>query len=145
MEYPVLGNQWYEIQEKVCVLCFAEEVTYPQVFTRWMNTHLKKREPPLELPLGSLTRGGLDNGVMLWECISQIDEEPIPQKPNRRGQMRIHYINNVNISLQFLNTRGLKLVGIGAEGMCFGVNVPYITVTSRHNPLLLFIRLANSV
>lgn len=83
-----------------------------------MNTHLKKRDPPLELPMGSLTRGGLDDGIMLWECITALDEEPIPQKPNRRGKMRIHYINNVNISLQFLTSRGLKLVGIGSEGKC---------------------------
>jgi actinin alpha len=35
-------------------------------------------------------------------------------KPGK-GNLRIHKVQNVNIALQFLESKGVKLVGIGAE------------------------------
>ena len=36
-------------------------------------------------------------------------------KPER-GKMRVHKINNVNKALDFIASKGVKLVSIGAEG-----------------------------
>lgn len=38
-------------------------------------------------------------------------------KPDR-GKMRFHKIANVNKALDFITSKGVKLVSIGAEGTC---------------------------
>ena len=35
----------------------------------------------------------------------------------KRGKMRVHKINNVNKALSFIGEKGVKLAGIGAEGI----------------------------
>eukprot|EP01128_Nolandella_sp_AFSM9_P005943 TRINITY_DN2974_c1_g1_i1.p1 TRINITY_DN2974_c1_g1~~TRINITY_DN2974_c1_g1_i1.p1 ORF type:complete len:2256 (+),score=483.29 TRINITY_DN2974_c1_g1_i1:35-6769(+) len=93
---------WWEVQEKV--------------FTRWMNTHLRQRE--LELEMGGLLRGGLDDGKNLWELLAEISnkEEEMPRY-NRRPKMRIHKINNLLVSLQFIEKEKIRLVNIAAEDL----------------------------
>lgn len=45
-------------------------------------------------------------------------------KPER-GKMRVHKINNVNKALDFIASKGVKLVSIGAEGeLGWGRSVP---------------------
>lgn len=39
-------------------------------------------------------------------------------KPER-GKMRVHKISNVNKALDFIASKGVKLVSIGAEGECY--------------------------
>ena len=51
--------------------------------------------------------------MLLLEVISG---EQLP-KPDR-GKMRFHKIANVNKALQFIESKGVKLVSIGAEGEC---------------------------
>lgn len=41
-------------------------------------------------------------------------------KPER-GKMRVHKINNVNKALDFIASKGVKLVSIGAEGERAGI------------------------
>jgi len=97
---PEIGNEWWEIQEKV--------------FTRWANTHLENRN--IRLPTGSLLRGALDDGLILWQLVAEISgKEDQMEKYNRKPVMRIHKVNNILGSLNFLAKDGLKLVGIGAE------------------------------
>lgn len=43
-----------------------------------------------------------------------VSGERLP-KPER-GKMRVHKINNVNKALDFIASKGVKLVSIGAEG-----------------------------
>jgi len=109
-DYPPLAKDWAGQQEKV--------------FTRWFNTQLKRREPPIELKMGSLYAGALCSGVILWELIDQIAGDKPTKKVDRRGKMRIHYINNINLTIDFL-TKGnlpdrkpLKFVNVGAEDIC---------------------------
>lgn len=45
---------------------------------------------------------------------TRISGERLP-KPER-GKMRVHKINNVNKALDFIASKGVKLVSIGAEG-----------------------------
>ena len=37
---------------------------------------------------------------------------------NQPGKMRIHKIQNLNVSLQYLKDKGVRLIGIGAEEIC---------------------------
>jgi len=52
--------------------------------------------------------------MLLLEVISG---ETLP-KPDR-GKMRFHKIANVNKALDFIASKGVRLVSIGAEGMRF--------------------------
>ena len=45
-------------------------------------------------------------------CTSAGERLPKPE----RGKMRVHKINNVNKALDFITSKGVKLVSIGAEG-----------------------------
>ena len=50
--------------------------------------------------------------MLLLEVISG---EKFPQRPER-GKLRFHQISNVNKALDFISKKGVRLVGVGAEG-----------------------------
>jgi actinin alpha len=81
-----------------------------QTFTAWCNSHLRKAGTAIE---------NIDedfrNGLKLMLLLEVISGEQLP-KPDR-GRMRFHKIANVNKALQFIESKGVKLVSIGAEGM----------------------------
>ena len=52
--------------------------------------------------------------MLLLEVISG---ETLPRP--ERGNMRFHHIANVNKALLFIESKGVKLVSIGAEGSSF--------------------------
>lgn len=54
------------------------------------------------------------NGLKLMLLLEVISGEHLP-KPDR-GKMRFHKIANVNKALDFIASKGVKLVSIGAEG-----------------------------
>lgn len=53
-------------------------------------------------------------GQTSYDCLS-LSGERLP-KPDR-GKMRFHKIANVNKALEFISSKGVKLVSIGAEGI----------------------------
>lgn len=55
------------------------------------------------------------NGLKLMLLLEVISGETLP-KPDR-GKMRFHKIANVNKALDFIASKGVKLVSIGAEGI----------------------------
>lgn len=57
------------------------------------------------------------NGLKLMLLLEVISGETLP-KPDR-GKMRFHKIANVNKALDFIASKGVKLVSIGAEGMAY--------------------------
>lgn len=63
--------------------------------------------------------------MLLLEVISG---ETLP-KPDR-GKMRFHKIANVNKALDFIASKGVKLVSIGAEGECILFFIQFTTVAS---------------
>lgn len=66
--------------------------------------------------MGGMLRGGLDSGLVLWDLLAEIsNKEDEMGRPNRRPKMKIHKINNILLSLQFLDREKVKLVNIGAE------------------------------
>lgn len=81
----------------------------PQTFTAWCNSHLRKAGMQIEN-----IETDFQNGLKLMLLLEIIASEQLP-KPDR-GKMRFHKIANVNKALGFIESKGVQLVSIGAEG-----------------------------
>uniref|UniRef100_A0A8C1JDE3 Alpha-actinin-4 n=1 Tax=Cyprinus carpio TaxID=7962 RepID=A0A8C1JDE3_CYPCA len=88
--YMEQENDW----DRDLLLDPAWEKQQRKTFTAWCNSHLRKAG----------TRW------IYWERL------PKPE----RGKMRVHKINNVNKALDFIASKGVKLVSIGAEEIVDG-------------------------
>ena len=84
-------------------------ITSFQTFTAWVNSHLRKAGTQIEN-----IEEDFRNGLKLMLLLEVISGETL-QKPDR-GKMRFHKIANVNKALDFIASKGVKLVSIGAEG-----------------------------
>lgn len=82
-----------------------------KVFTRWCNIHLKKRDQKIED--GTLTKGALDDGFILWHLLSQLSGKTLRKLDPPK--MRTHKLGNITCTLQFLVEENIKTVGIGCE------------------------------
>lgn len=80
-----------------------------QTFTAWCNSHLRKAGTSIDN-----IEDDFRNGLKLMLLLEVISGETLP-KPDR-GKMRFHKIANVNKALDFIESKGVKLVSIGAEG-----------------------------
>lgn len=58
----------------------------------------------------------LRDGLYLLRLLEIISGEKVPPA-EKRGKMRVHKINNVNKALGFISEKGVRLAGIGAEGL----------------------------
>eukprot|EP01126_Amoeba_proteus_P002628 TRINITY_DN10826_c0_g1_i1.p1 TRINITY_DN10826_c0_g1~~TRINITY_DN10826_c0_g1_i1.p1 ORF type:complete len:185 (+),score=13.13 TRINITY_DN10826_c0_g1_i1:359-913(+) len=85
-----------------------------KVLTRICNTYLQPYNKKIEE--GTLTTGSLDDGFLLRSLVSALSgnlEEVIGRLDEPKS--RVHKINNLATSLQFLKNDNLLLVGIGPE------------------------------
>ncbi|KAF7253585.1 Alpha-actinin-2, partial [Varanus komodoensis] len=82
-------------------------------FTAWCNSHLRKAGTQIEN-----IEEDFRNGLKLMLLLEVISGERLP-KPDR-GKMRFHKIANVNKALDFIASKGVKLVSIGAEEIVDG-------------------------
>ena len=80
-----------------------------QTFTAWCNSHLRKAGTAIES-----IEEDFRNGLKLMLLLEVISGETLP-RPDR-GKMRFHKIANVNKALDYIASKGVKLVSIGAEG-----------------------------
>ena len=69
----------------------------------------------------------------LYPCLSG---ERLP-KPDK-GKMRFHKIANVNKALDFICSKGVKLVSIGAEGESLALTYNFLLLLSSLCYLLFF-------
>ena len=77
------------------------------------------------------------DGLKLMALLEVISGERLP-KPER-GHLRFHKISNVNKALDFVASKGVKLVSVGAEGMFWGVLLRQTsTGYVRHVLILIF-------
>jgi len=83
-----------------------------QTFTAWCNSHLRKAGTQIET-----IEEDFRNGLKLMLLLEIISGEQLP-KPDR-GKMRIHKLSNVNKALQFIESKGVRLVSIGSEGLSY--------------------------
>jgi actinin alpha len=91
----------------------AWEKQQKKTFTAWCNSHLRKAGTAIEN-----IEEDFRNGLKLMLLLEVISGEQLP-KPDR-GRMRFHKIANVNKALQFIESKGVKLVSIGAEEIVDG-------------------------
>uniref|UniRef100_A0A8C7ZJL3 Actinin alpha 3a n=1 Tax=Oryzias sinensis TaxID=183150 RepID=A0A8C7ZJL3_9TELE len=84
-----------------------------QTFTAWCNSHLRKAGTQIEN-----IEEDFRNGLKLMLLLEVISGERLP-KPDK-GKMRFHKIANVNKALDFICSKGVKLVSIGAEEIVDG-------------------------
>lgn len=96
------------------VLRIADErdAIQKKTFTKWVNKHLKKANKEL-YDLFEDLRDGL-NLISLLEVLSN---EILPRE---KGSLRFHMLQNVQIALNFLRFRKIKLVNIRAEDIVDG-------------------------
>uniref|UniRef100_A0A6Q2YWV5 Actinin, alpha 4 n=1 Tax=Esox lucius TaxID=8010 RepID=A0A6Q2YWV5_ESOLU len=98
-------NDW----DRDLLLDPAWEKQQRKTFTAWCNSHLRKAGTQIEN-----IEEDFRDGLKLMLLLEVISGERLP-KPER-GKMRVHKINNVNKALDFIASKGVKLVSIGAEG-----------------------------
>lgn len=84
-----------------------------KTFTAWCNSHLRKSGTQIEE-----INEDFRNGLKLMLLLEVISGEQL-SKPDR-GKMRFHKIANVNKALDFIQSKGVKLVSIGAEEIVDG-------------------------
>uniref|UniRef100_A0A8C4KFB6 Actinin alpha 2 n=1 Tax=Dromaius novaehollandiae TaxID=8790 RepID=A0A8C4KFB6_DRONO len=91
------------------------KITYHRrkTFTAWCNSHLRKAGTQIEN-----IEEDFRNGLKLMLLLEVISGERLP-KPDR-GKMRFHKIANVNKALDYIASKGVKLVSIGAEEIVDG-------------------------
>ncbi|XP_076856693.1 alpha-actinin-2 [Brachyhypopomus gauderio] len=108
-EYMLQEDEW----DRDMLLDPAWEKQQRKTFTAWCNSHLRKAGTQMEN-----IEEDLRNGLKLMLLLEVISGERLP-KPDR-GKMRFHKIANVNKALEYITSKGVKLVSIGAEEIVDG-------------------------
>uniref|UniRef100_A0A673CUC3 Actinin, alpha 2b n=1 Tax=Sphaeramia orbicularis TaxID=375764 RepID=A0A673CUC3_9TELE len=108
-EYMMQEDEW----DRDMLLDPAWEQQQRKTFTAWCNSHLRKAGTQIEN-----IEEDFRNGLKLMLLLEVISGERLP-KPDR-GKMRFHKIANVNKALDFISSKGVKLVSIGAEEIVDG-------------------------
>ncbi|KAF4787889.1 Alpha-actinin-4 [Turdus rufiventris] len=97
-----------ENDKRFCLSHFGTRKT----FTAWCNSHLRKAGTQIEN-----IEEDFRDGLKLMLLLEVISGERLA-KPER-GKMRVHKISNVNKALDFIASKGVKLVSIGAEDLAY--------------------------
>jgi len=108
-DYIHQEDEW----EREGLLDPAWERQQKKTFTAWCNSHLRKAGTAIEN-----IEEDFRNGLKLMLLLEVISGEQLP-KPDR-GKMRIHELSNVNKALQFIESKGVRLVSIGSEEIVDG-------------------------
>nr|AAI10104.1 Actinin, alpha 2 [Danio rerio] len=108
-EYMMQEDEW----DRDLLLDPAWEKQQRKTFTAWCNSRLRKAGTQIEN-----IEEDFRNGLKLMLLLEVISGERLP-KPDR-GKMRFHKIANVNKALDFITSKGVKLVSIGAEEIVDG-------------------------
>ncbi|CAB1343727.1 unnamed protein product [Coregonus sp. 'balchen'] len=108
-DYMIQEDDW----DRDMLLDPAWEKQQRKTFTAWCNSHLRKAGTQIEY-----IEDDFRNGLKLMLLLEVISGERLP-KPDR-GKMRFHKIANVNKALDFITSKGVKLVSIGAEEIVDG-------------------------
>ncbi|XP_032963409.1 alpha-actinin-1 isoform X1 [Rhinolophus ferrumequinum] len=104
---------WEDQGSSVGLLAFGLVQSRCSTFTAWCNSHLRKAGTQIEN-----IEEDFRDGLKLMLLLEVISGERLA-KPER-GKMRVHKISNVNKALDFIASKGVKLVSIGAEEIVDG-------------------------
>ncbi|KAA3676090.1 spectrin beta [Paragonimus westermani] len=109
------GNSTAKLYERSRIKALADEreVVQKKTFTKWVNSHLSVVSCNIEdLYLD------LRDGKMLLKLLEILSGERLPQPT--RGKMRIHCLENVDKSLNFLCDQHVHLENVGAHDIVDG-------------------------
>uniref|UniRef100_A0A3B4WAH5 Calponin-homology (CH) domain-containing protein n=1 Tax=Seriola lalandi dorsalis TaxID=1841481 RepID=A0A3B4WAH5_SERLL len=84
--------------------------------TKWINSHLAKHKPPLEV--NDLFED-IKDGVKLLALLEVLSGQRLPCEQGRQLK-RIHWVSNIGTALKFLEGRKIKLVNIHATDIADG-------------------------
>jgi Calponin homology (CH) domain len=93
------------------LLCFLFLTNFLFFLLAWVNSHLRKLGSNIE-EIGT----DFSDGIRLAQLLQVIAGDKV-EKLNNKPTMRIHKIQNTGQCLKFISEKGVKLVGIAAEGM----------------------------
>ncbi|XP_078261979.1 alpha-actinin-2-like [Rhinoraja longicauda] len=108
-EYMLQEDDW----DRDLLLDPAWEQQQRKTFTAWCNSHLRKAGTQIEN-----IEDDFRNGLKLMLLLEVISGERL-SRPDQ-GKMRFHKIANVNKALEYISSKGVKLVSIGAEEIVDG-------------------------
>lgn len=117
-------EDWFEREEfigqisdmRVQNLQVEREVVQKRTFTRWMNLHLEKCDPPIEVQ--DLFRD-IQDGHILMALLEELSGCKLLQG-FKKSSHRIFRLNNIAKVLSFLEERNVKLVSIDAADVADG-------------------------
>eukprot|EP01126_Amoeba_proteus_P001005 TRINITY_DN10288_c0_g2_i11.p1 TRINITY_DN10288_c0_g2~~TRINITY_DN10288_c0_g2_i11.p1 ORF type:complete len:932 (+),score=251.20 TRINITY_DN10288_c0_g2_i11:204-2999(+) len=126
MEESVAWKQWYQrrVREELNASHTREMAkkteprwiqTQRKTFSRWCNLYLMQRD----LPITNLETD-LSNGVRLWNLLEQLSGKKVFGTLIKQPKMKIQEIQNLANCIKWIQARGLKVVGIGAEDIQMG-------------------------
>uniref|UniRef100_A0A4W4DRM4 Calponin-homology (CH) domain-containing protein n=1 Tax=Electrophorus electricus TaxID=8005 RepID=A0A4W4DRM4_ELEEL len=95
---------------------YEQELVQKRTFTKWINSHLAKRKPPLEV---SDLFEDIKDGVKLLALLEVLSGQKLPCEQGRQLK-RIHWVSNIGTALKFLEGRRIKLVNINATDIADG-------------------------
>ncbi|KAI8341476.1 calponin homology domain-containing protein [Chlamydoabsidia padenii] len=98
------------IEDSARIMDKTWELIQQKTFTKWLNNKLDIRGVQHIQNLAD----DLANGVTLIQLLEIIGDASMGRY-NRNPRMRIQYVENVNMALEFIKQRGVALTNIGAE------------------------------
>ncbi|KAK6304736.1 hypothetical protein J4Q44_G00253220 [Coregonus suidteri] len=93
-----------------------QEAVQKRTFTKWINSHLTKCKPPLEV---TDLFEDIKDGVKLLALLEVLSGQRLPCEQGRQLK-RIHWVSNIGAALRFLEGRKIKLVNIHATDIADG-------------------------
>ncbi|KAM6912176.1 uncharacterized protein clmna [Xenentodon cancila] len=118
------GEDWFEREEfigqisdiRVQNLQVEREAVQKRTFTRWINLHLEKCDPPLQVQ--DLFQD-IQDGHVLMALLEELSGCSLLHS-FRKSSHRIFRLNNIATVLSFLEERNVKLVSIDAADVADG-------------------------
>uniref|UniRef100_A0A8B9BQI1 Spectrin repeat containing nuclear envelope protein 1 n=1 Tax=Anser brachyrhynchus TaxID=132585 RepID=A0A8B9BQI1_9AVES len=99
---------------------YEQESVQKRTFTKWINSHLVKRNPPM---LVNDLFEDIKDGVMLIALLEVLSGQKLPCEQGRQLK-RIHWVANIGTALKFLEGRRvglvIKLVNINSTDIADG-------------------------
>uniref|UniRef100_A0A4W3HCF8 Nesprin-1 n=1 Tax=Callorhinchus milii TaxID=7868 RepID=A0A4W3HCF8_CALMI len=95
-----------------------QEAVQKRTFTKWINSHLAKRNPPIVVNDLFID---IKDGVMLLALLEVLSGQKLPGEQGRKLK-RIHWVSNIGTALKFLEGRRvrIKLVNINSTDIVDG-------------------------
>ncbi|XP_061126959.1 nesprin-1-like [Syngnathus typhle] len=93
-----------------------QESVQKRTFTKWINSHLAKRIPPLVV---TDLFEDIKDGVKLLALLEVLSGQKLPCEQGRKLK-RIHWVANIGTALNFLQGRKIKLVNINSTDIVDG-------------------------